>query len=83
LIWNYQSGMGRVLRVALESKVGSGVSEALICEGLEQTTDYVDRCGADEGHLVIFDRNPNRTWEEKIWRRAEAHASRTIQIWGM
>jgi hypothetical protein len=38
LIWNYQSGVGRVLRVALELKVGSGASEALICEGLEQIT---------------------------------------------
>jgi hypothetical protein len=75
--------MGVVQRVVLELTVGSGASEALICEGLEQTTGQVDRCGADEGHLVIFDRNPNRTWKEKIWRRAEAHAGRTIQIWRM
>jgi len=45
----------------LELNVGSGALEELICEGLEQTTGYVDRCGADEGHLVIFDRNSNRT----------------------
>jgi hypothetical protein len=83
LIWNYQSGVGKVLRVALELKVGSVVSEALICEGLQQTAGYMDLCGADEGHLVIFDCNPNRTWEKKIWRRAEAHAGGTVQIWGM
>ena len=75
--------MGRVLRVAPGLKVGSDTSEALIREGPEQTTGYVDRCGEDEGYLVIFDRNPNRMWEEKIWRRAEAHAGRTIQIWRM
>ena len=68
------------MRVALELKLGSGASEALIREGLEQTTGYVDRCGADEGHLIIFGRNPNKTWEEKIWRRAEVYAGRTIQI---
>ncbi|MGH9753628.1 MAG: hypothetical protein ACREA2_12670 [Blastocatellia bacterium] len=80
LIWDYPAGTQRVV---LELKVGSGASEAMIREGLEQTVGYMDRCGADEGHLVIFDRNPNRTWEEKIWRRAEVHAGRTIQVWGM
>jgi hypothetical protein len=58
----------------LELKVGSGASEALIREGLGQTAGYMDRCGADEGHLVIFDRNPSSAWEEKIWRRAEVHS---------
>jgi len=62
----------------LELKVGSGASEALIREGLEQTAGYMERRGADEGLLVTFDRNSNRTWEEKICRRAEAHAGRTI-----
>jgi hypothetical protein len=75
--------VGRVLLVTLELKVGSGASEALIREALERTAGYVDHCGADEGHLVIFDRNPNRTWEEKIWRCAEVHFGRTIQIWRM
>ena len=86
LIWNYPGsagGVGGVQRVVLELKVGSGASEALIREGLEQTAGYMDRCGAGAGHLVVFDRNPNRTWEEKIFHRAEVHAGRTIQIWGM
>jgi hypothetical protein len=52
-------------------------------KGLEQTADYMDCYDADEGHLVILDRNPNMTWEEKIWSRAELHAGRTIHVWGM
>jgi hypothetical protein len=67
----------------LESKAGRGASEALIREGLEQTVGHMDRCGTGEGHLVIFDPIPNRTWEERIWRCAEVHAGRIIQIWGM
>jgi hypothetical protein len=67
----------------LELNIGSGALEELIREGFEGATGYTDRCGAGESHLVIFDRNPNRTWEEKIWRRAEAHAGQTIQVWGM
>ncbi|MCI0390760.1 MAG: ATP-binding protein [Acidobacteria bacterium] len=80
LIWNYSDGAQRVV---LELKVGSGASETLIREGLEQTAGYMDRCGAVEGHLILFDRNPNRTWEEKIFHRAEVHAGRTIEVWGM
>jgi hypothetical protein len=80
LTWNYPS---RVRRIALDLKVGCGASEALIHEGLEQTVGYTDRCGADEGRLVIFDRTPNRTWEEKIFHRDEVHARQTIQVWEM
>ena len=30
--------------------------EQTVAEGLEQTAEYMDRCAAEEGHLVIFDR---------------------------
>ena len=56
---------------------------ALLARGLEQTAGYMDRCGAEEGHLVIFDREPTRTWDEKIFTRAESHAGRAIQLWGI
>lgn len=29
-------------------------------------TEYADRCDADEAHLIIFDRQPGRTWEGRI-----------------
>ena len=29
----------------------------------------VDRCGAEAGHLIVFDRSRARTWERKIFRR--------------
>jgi hypothetical protein len=80
VLWNYPAG---VQRVVLELKVGSGSSDALIKEGLEQTVSYMDLCGAEEGHLVIFDRNANKTWEEKIFHRTETCDGRAIQIWGM
>lgn len=35
-------------------------------EGLEQTSKYMDTCNATEGHLLIFDRDPAKTWDEKI-----------------
>jgi len=51
--------------------------------GLEQTWTYLDRCAADEGHLVIFDRTAGKPWEEKLFRRAERVHGRIITVWGM
>jgi hypothetical protein len=39
--------------------------------------------GTAEGHLIIFDRRPGRTWEEKIFRREEVVEGRPITVWGM
>jgi hypothetical protein len=40
-------------------------------EGLEQLGAYLSRLGEKAGHLLIFDRQPGRGWEEKIFRRDE------------
>jgi hypothetical protein len=40
------------------------------------------RCGADEAHLVIFDRTPDKPWGEKIFLRHEQHRGMTITVWG-
>lgn len=70
-------------RHAVECKVQHRGREATIREGLTQTAAYMDRLGAESGHLVIFDRNPERTWADKIYRRDEDHEDRTITVWGM
>ncbi len=70
-------------RVVLELKVGWGKVEAALTTGLAQTAEYMDRCGAREGHLVIFDRSPNKTWEEKIYHRTERYNQYSIDVWGM
>ena len=56
---------------------------ATVAEGLAQTWDYADRCGAEEAHLVVFDRTPGKPWEERIWRREETWQGREIVVWGM
>ncbi len=69
-------------KFVVECKVlgrGRGATER---EGLSQTAEYMDRCDAASGHLVIFDRNPERAWSEKIYRR-QASADPPITIWGM
>ena len=53
-------------------------------EGLEQLSGYLETLGLNEGWLVIFDRRPNVSWDEKIYKREETDASgRKIHLLGM
>ncbi|TSE22734.1 hypothetical protein Tsedi_02318 [Tepidimonas sediminis] len=70
-------------RVVLELKILHKSLEATIEEGLTQTAAYADQCGAQEAHLIVFDRRPGRSWEEKIFHRTETLGGRTIGVWGM
>jgi hypothetical protein len=74
---------GKKQEVVVELKIRYGDLEKTIQEGLNQTHGYMDKCGTDEGHLVIFDRSPERTWEGKIFRRDEIYKGRKIVVWGM
>ena len=69
-------------RFVIEGKVRRGRLEQTLEEGLPQTAGYMDRCGADEGHLVIFDRDEN-PWEETVYRRTEEFDGKRIEVWGM
>ena len=45
---------------------------------------YVDRSAAEAGHLIVFDRAPERSWEQKIFRReAPPRAGAPVTVWGM
>lgn len=66
----------------LELKILYKSLEATIAEGLGQTAGYADQCGATEAHLIIFDRRPEITWDDKIWYRAENWQGRVLGIWG-
>ena len=69
-------------RIVIECKVRRGRLEQTLEEGLPQTAAYMDRCGADAGHLVIFDRD-EKPWEEKVFRRTEEFDGKRIEVWGM
>ena len=75
---------GPIQRIVLELKIRRGALETVINEGLKQTFDYMDLVGSvDEGHLIIFDRSNEKTWEERIWHKPYEYKGRTIQVWGM
>ena len=74
---------GRRRRFVVECKLLRRSLERTIRDGLEQTAAYVDRCGAEAGHLVIFDRAADRSWDEKVFRRRETDRGVEIDVWGM
>ena len=75
----------RVSKHVIECKVvraGHGL-DSVVRSGLEQTLAYMDRCGAESGHLVIFDLRPGKTWEERVFRRDPEPAGLPITVWGL
>ena len=75
---------GPVQRVVLELKIRRGDLDKVIAQGLDQTAEYMDLVGSvDEGHLIIFDRTQEKTWDERIYHRPYDHQGRTIVVWGM
>ena len=79
------AGVAKVTRTVIECKVlhrRHGL-ETTIAHGLEQTANYMDRCGSQAGHLVIFDPSPDKSWDEKVYRRHESFGARSVVVWGM
>ena len=70
-------------KAVVECKVLHRGLERTLREGLGQTRAYMDRSGAAEGHLVVFDRTEGRPWDEKIFRRDEAEGGVPVTVWGM
>jgi hypothetical protein len=80
IIWKHSTG---VQKVVIELKILYKTMDATIAKGLEQTADYMDKSGADEGHLVIFDRREGRKWEDKIFQKEAESEGKVVKVWGM
>ena len=76
---------GRVSKHVIELKAlraGRGL-ETTIEKGLRQTAEYMDRCKAESGHLLVFDRRPGKSWAERIFRKDERIGDTPVIVWGM
>jgi hypothetical protein len=62
-----------------DGKGATRAYEAILAKGMEQLADYMDKCGAKEGNLIIFDKTPNKTWKEKLYTNP---AENGITVWG-
>ena len=79
VIWPWKE---RTSRFVIECKVLRQGLESTIRDGVEQTAGYMDRCGAEAGHLVIFDQGTGR-WADKVFRQQETVGGAVVEIWGM
>ena len=71
-------------KIVIECKILHKSLEQTIADGLEQTTEYIDRCDAEAGHLAIFDRREGRRWADKVFHDHRTSGSGVeIDIWGM
>ncbi len=70
-------------KAVIECKLRSKDLERTIEEGLSQTADYMDICGTNDGHLVIFDRSESRTWDERIFKLQRTIGDKSVTVWGM
>ena len=82
-----KSFFGPMQRVVIELKLlkPNRSLETVERDGIIQTADYAQRCGADEAHLVIFDRRPNSPWENRIWQKEVSSGLSTVStitVWG-
>ena len=78
-----QGFYGPVQRIVIELKLlKKGRIDAVMKDALPQTADYADRCGADEAHIVVFDRRPNKPWSKRIWRKTVTEGAWTLGVWG-
>ncbi len=78
-----QGFLGPVQRVVLELKILYNSLEATIEEGLAKTAAYADQCGAEEAHLIVFDRRAERAWDDKIFHHCALAGGRMIGVWGV
>lgn len=75
---------GPVQRIVLELKIKRDSLDKTISDGLRQTWEYMDTVGSvDEGHLIIFDRSGEKSWEDRIWHEQCEYNGHPIMVWGM
>lgn len=59
-------------------------ADSVLEQGFQQTATYMDTCNATEGHLIIVDQRPNKTWDERIYQKTITTESSTeIGVWGL
>jgi len=70
-------------RIVIELKLKHHYTlQTVIEEGLKQTTSYVNKTGAKEAYLIIFDQeNPN--WDEKVFIENREYNGLEITVFGM
>jgi hypothetical protein len=86
LRWKYPTGQQRIvfeLKMRTERETSHEQFKKLKADGLKQTAEYADICGASEAHLIIFDRRKDILWDEKVFTEKSEYNTKIISVWGM
>ena len=73
---------GPVQRIVIELKILRGKLETLLPIALAQTFEYADKSKADEAHIVIFNRDPDTPWGQKVLQKQACYKKMEILVWG-
>ena len=65
----------------IELKIWRG--EKTLKEGLKRTLGYMDTLGCRDGYLLIFDRNKEKSWDEKIYYKQEKINDKIVNVFGV
>jgi hypothetical protein len=72
-----------IQRIVVEIKLKHKNSiKKVVEDGLEQTANYVDKTGAKEAYLIIFDQD-NENWDEKVFVENRRYNDLDIIVFGM
>lgn len=66
-------------RIVIELKIMRSTKS--VTDGLQQTVSYMDTARATEGHLIIFEPDTKKNWEEKVYHVQEQIEGKIIQVW--
>jgi hypothetical protein len=80
IIWPFNNSTQEIV---VELKLRYDSLEKTIEKGLEQTQEYMDKCGASAGYLLIFDRSKKKSWKEKIFKQERTFKGEKIIVYGM
>ena len=67
-------------RYPIEIKIFRG--QKTIDQGIEQTLQYMNSLACTNGWLVVFDRDREKSWDEKIYQKTEKSGNKTVHIFG-
>ena len=68
--------------MVIELKILYSNLDKTIDSGVHQVIDYAERCGAEEAHLVIFNRDAEVSWDDKVWEQERVEDGWRVTVWG-
>ncbi len=74
---------GEVQRIVIELKIFYSNLDKTIEQCVVQVGEYAEQCGAKEAHVIIFDRDVDKSWRDKIWHQEQhVYQGLAVGVWG-